>query len=334
VRGPLALPGPGQEGGVLDLGGFFGLHPALPSLHRLYKGNEAVVLHAVAGNYRTRSHFEAQDLLESGAGERLSSGWLNRALAAVPNAAQARAGLTVGTGVPLLMRGPTPVGSFAPQGVDNPNADLFYRIAELQSADPVLGRAFAEGMRARGFAAETLGQPVGPPDRERLTFPRLAASAGQLLAAADGPRVAAMELNGWDTHAQQIQRLTPMLRTLDEGLAALQQALGPAWSRTAVLVVTEFGRTVRPNGNLGTDHGTAGAAFIVGGAVAGGRMLAEWPGLGEAQLLERRDLAPTMDVRRLAKGLLRDHLGLPEPAVAQAFPNSAAETPLRGLVRG
>ncbi len=333
LRGVLALPEPGQENGLLDLGGRFGLHPAMPSLHGLYAANEALVLHAVAGNYRTRSHFDAQDLLESGAGQRMTSGWLNRALAAVPNPEQARMGLAVGLGLPLLLQGPTPVGAYAPPGLERPAPDLVYRVAALQAPDPVLGPAFAEGMRARGFVAETLGPP-GAPDRDQLNFPRLAGSAARLLAAPDGPRVAAMELGGWDTHAGQANRLPPLLRSLDEGLGALKTGLGDAWAKTAVLVVTEFGRTVRPNGNNGTDHGTGGVAFVLGGAVAGGRVVADWPGLGGDGLLENRDLAPTQHLRGVAKGLLRDHLKLPEAAVMAAFPRSAEAPALRGMVRG
>ncbi|MBV1797765.1 DUF1501 domain-containing protein [Siccirubricoccus sp. G192] len=337
LRAPLVLPEPGQEpgpeGALLDLGGFFGLHPALPALHAMYAANEALVLHAVAGPYRSRSHFEAQDLLEGGATERLTSGWLNRALAAVPNPAQARAGLAIGTGVPLLLRGATPIGAYAPPGLERPAADLIYRIAELQAADPLLGPVLAEGMRARGFVAQTIGAP-SPQDRDRNAFPRLAAAAARLLAAADGPRVAAMELGGWDTHAGQRNRILPLLRALDDGLAALRDGLGAHWARTAVLVVTEFGRTARVNGNLGTDHGTGGLAFLLGGGVAGGRVVADWPGLTEGQLHEGRDLAPTLDLRRVAKGLMRDHLRLPEPAVALAFPGSAEAPALPGLLRG
>ncbi len=339
LRGPLALTEPGHgEGALLDLGGFFGLHPALAGLHGLFAANEALVLHAVAGPHRSRSHFEAQDLLEGGAAQRVTSGWLNRALAGLANPGRARTGLAVGTGVPLLLRGPTPVGSYAPPGLQRPEAELMFRIAALQQADPLLGPAFAEGMRARGFVAETLGAPEGapsgPPDPARGSFPRLAAATGRLMAAADGPRVAAMEVNGWDTHAAQLGLLPPLLRALDAGLLALREGLGAEWRRTAVLVVTEFGRTARANGNRGTDHGTAGAAFVLGGAVAGGRVLADWPGLGEGRLFEDRDLAPTLDLRRLAKGLLRDHLRLPEAAVAAAFPDSGDAPALAGLVRG
>ena len=142
-----------------------------------------------------------------------------------------------------------------------------------------------------------------------------------------------MELNGWDTHVAQMARLEPPLRGLDAGLGALKTALGPAWRRTAVLVVTEFGRTARVNGDKGTDHGTATVAFVLGGAVAGGRVRADWPGLGPGKLFENRDLAPTIDVRAVAKGLLAGHLGLSGDALARVFPDSGVATPMGGLLR-
>jgi uncharacterized protein (DUF1501 family) len=332
LRGNLAVAQPGQEGGALDLGGRFGLHPAFANLHAMYQANEALILHAVAGPYRSRSHFEAQDLLEGGAPDRLDSGWLNRAIRALPNGGTARAGLAIGTGVPLLMRGPAPVGAYFPPGTDRPSADLMYRLAALQDADRRLAGPFAEGMRARGFATRALGETVNEPNRG--SFPRLAAVAGRLLAEAEGPRVAALEIGGWDTHAQQANRMLGPMRALDGGLAELKAALGEHWARTAVLVVTEFGRTARVNGNQGTDHGTGGVAFVLGGGVAGGRVMADWPGLGADALFENRDLRPTQDLRALAKALLRDHLRLPERAVAEAFPGSSTVSPLRGVLRG
>ncbi|UFN48823.1 DUF1501 domain-containing protein [Roseomonas sp. OT10] len=328
LRGPLALPEPGQEGGVLDLGGRFGLHPGLPNLHRIYGEGGLLVVHAVAGPYRTRSHFDAQDLLESGADRTLSSGWLNRAISGLPQEGQrARTGLAVGTDLPLLLRGPAPVGMYAAPRSARPEADLYARLLELSQADPVLGPAVAEGLRARGYAGEVLGRTA-----RRNGFVPLAAAAGQILAAPDGPRVAALELGGWDTHAGQQNRLRGVLRELDEGLAWMQANLGEAWTRTAVLVMTEFGRTVRVNGNLGTDHGTGGVAFLAGGAVAGGRVAGDWPGLKPGSLFENRDLQPTTDLRALVKGLLRDHLRLPAAAIARAFPDSDSTEAMGGLL--
>jgi uncharacterized protein (DUF1501 family) len=334
LRGPLALPEPGQEGGLLDLGGRFGLHPRMTNLHAMYAGNEALIIHAVAGNWRTRSHFDAQDLLESGADQRLASGWLNRALSAVPPRAGAQHnGLAVGTDMPLLMRGPTPVANYAPRGSATPPPDLLARVAELNAMDPVTGPAIAEALRIRGYAIDTLGAAAAVRPQPGGAFRALALSAGRLMAQADGPRVAAFELSGWDTHAQQVNRLNGPLFQLDEGFGALKEALGDHWRRTAVLVVTEFGRTVRVNGTMGTDHGTGGVAFLLGGAVAGGRVGGNWPGLAGGNLFQDRDLAPTTDLRSLAKGLLRDHLRLAGPAVARAFPGSDAAAPIGGLVR-
>lgn len=334
LRGPLALPGPGQEGGLLDLGGRFGLHPRLARLHAMYAANEALIIHAVAGNWRTRSHFDAQDLLESGADQRLASGWLNRALSALPPRPGAQpAGLAVGTDLPLLLRGPARVGSYAPRGAATPPPDLLARIAELHAADPLTGPAISEGLRARGYATAALGEDARARPPPGGAFRALALAAGRLMSQPDGPRVAAFELGGWDTHAAQANRLNFPLAQLDEGLAALQEALGGHWRRTAVLVVTEFGRTVRVNGTGGTDHGTGGVAFLLGGAVAGGRVAGDWPGLAEGRLLQGRDLAPTTDLRSLAKALLRDHLRLPAQAVARAFPGSDTTPPATGLLR-
>ena len=322
----------GQENGMLDLGGYFGLHPALSGLHGLYRAGQLLPIHAVAGHVRTRSHFEAQDLMESGADQRLSSGWLNRAVQAMPPRTASGAPLSVGVSLPLLLRGPAQVGAYAPQSFSQPQADLYARLMALHQADPITGPAIRQGLAERGFTTAQLTGPGADP-KERYAFPTLAGTAGKLLAAPDGPRVAAMELGGWDTHAGQMGRLNGPLKQLDAGIVALRDNLGDAWARTAVLVMTEFGRTVRANGTGGTDHGTGGVAFVAGGAVAGGRVLADWPGLGEGRLLEGRDLQPTMDLRSVAKGLLAGHLGLNGPALAQAFPGSEGAPPLLGLVR-
>ena len=333
-RGDLAIAEPGQEGGALDLGGRFGLHPRLAALHGMYTAGDALVVHAVAGPWRSRSHFEAQDLLEAGAEQRLSSGWLNRALRFLPpeSTGASRRAMAVGVDVPLLLRGPTPVGSFSPTGPARIDPAIWAELATLNSHDAVLGPAFQEGLRARGYSAAVLAG-AAPQPGDRNAFPALASTAGRLLAQPNGPRIAALELTGWDTHAFQPARLVGPLGQLDDGLAALQDQLGPAWRQTAVLVVTEFGRTVRVNGTRGTDHGTAGAAFLVGGAVAGGRVLAEWPGLGDGQLFQGRDLAPTRDLQAIAKGLLRDHLRLPVAALDQAFPGGQGAAPEAGLLR-
>jgi uncharacterized protein (DUF1501 family) len=333
-RADLVPPAPGQDNGLLDLGGFYGMHPALTGVYDMYKAGELLPVHAIAGAYRTRSHFEAQDYMESGASQRMTSGWLNRVVAALP-AGPSPAGnaLAVGVTVPLILRGGATVATWAPKSFGEPEPDLYARIAALHTADPITGHAIAEGLRERGSAAEALmGDDGKSPGRN--AFPALATAAGKLLAAADGPRIAALEIGGWDTHADQKGRLNGPLKQLDAGLVALKAALGDVWPKTVVLVMTEFGRTVRINGTKGTDHGTGTVAFALGGAVAGGKVRANWPGLAQDRLFENRDLQPTADLRALAKGLLAQHYALGGAALDRVFPGSAEAPPMGGLLRG
>jgi uncharacterized protein (DUF1501 family) len=335
LRAELLPAAPGQPGGLLDLGGFFGMHPSLTNVHGMYKSGEALVVHAVAGPYRVRSHFEAQDYMESGADRRLTSGWLNRAVATMPGASSYRPegnALAIGVAVPLLLRGSAMVGNWAPHGNFEPPASLYQEIAALNRPDHVIGPAIAEGLRARDFSASVMAGETDPDPRKRYAFPALARAGGELLRAADGPRIAALEIYGWDTHVAQTPRLDRVLKQLDGGMQGLKEGLGPAWEQTAVLLMTEFGRTARVNGTQGTDHGTASVAFVLGGAVAGGRVAGQWPGLRAGQLFENRDLAPTTDVRSVAKGLLTDHLGLQEAVLASVFPGSGPAAPIGGLV--
>lgn len=349
LRPGLIPPAPGQPGGVHDLGGFFGLNPALANVYAMYQAGEALPVHAVAGPYRTRSHFEAQDLLQLGTENTgITSGWLNRVLAEIPaNGGTTLAGLSVGISTPLLLQGKIRVGSYADENFATPSPDLYARIAALNAHDPLMGPAIATGLRDAAFdakvaAADTMpsadimsDDPADKPRARRFSnnFPVLAAQTGQLLAAPGGPRIAAFQLEGWDTHGNQVNGLKAPLTGLDNGLAALKAAMGPAWRNTMVVVMTEFGRTAAMNGTNGTDHGTATAAFILGGNVAGGKVVATWPGLRGGQLFENRDLAPTMDIRSVAKGALAAHLGLSDAALARVFPASSAAAPLNGITR-
>lgn len=336
LRPALVPPQPGQDKGLLDLGGMFGLHPALSRSHARYQANELLIVHAVAGPYRARSHFEAQDYLESGADHRMTSGWLNRVVAAlnVSSSGQAHA-IAIGGPVPLLLRGgpgaSKDVANWAPHGFAEPQPALYQAILSLNQNDKVTGPAIVAGLRDRGFGHKVLGE--SEKDKARFGFPALARAAGAMLRAPDGPRIAAMELGGWDTHTAQIDRMVGPLTQLDAGLDALRDGLGEAWKQTAVLAMTEFGRTARMNGTQGTDHGTATVAFLAGGAVAGGRVIANWPGLGRGQLLEDRDLAPTTDLRSVARGILGAHLGLAPTALTAVFPGSEGAQTLRNLVR-
>jgi uncharacterized protein (DUF1501 family) len=330
-RGALAVGAPGTPGGALALDGTFGLHPLLAEMHRLYAARELAVLHAVASPYRERSHFDAQNLLENGTAKAFGrdSGWLNAALAARGGSG----GLALGQSIPLVLRGPAQVASWSPSALPGPDADLLERLAELYRSDALLGTSFATAREAQGMLeSRDAGRGMGGGPQAVLV---LAKAAGEILGKREGPRVASIDFGGWDTHINQLGEFSALarnLRLLDRSVAALKEALGPAWRHTAVLVVTEFGRTVAPNGSSGTDHGTAGAAFAAGGAVRGGSVIADWPGLGERALHEGRDLRPTLDMRALFKGALLAQLALDEAALeSQVFPDSRAVRPLEGL---
>jgi len=339
ARGPIAIGRPTAPRGALDLDGFFGLHPALPMLHERWQAGELLVAHAVASPYRERSHFDGQNVLENG-GDRPSggaSGWLNRALGALTD--RGVEGLALGQNVPLILRGPVPVGSWAPSRLPEADSELITRLRDLYSEDAILSARLDEGTRI-----EALADDEAPADNAMAKskssgvgrLKEIAETAGRMIAAPNGPRVAVFDATGWDTHAGEGAaegQLAGRLAGLDQVLDALRRGLGSEWSRTAVLVCTEFGRTVQVNGTRGTDHGTGAAAFVLGGAVRGGRMLADWPGLKERQRYEGRDLRATTDLRVLAKGLIRDHLGVPEHALLEVFPGSETLTPVRDTVR-
>ncbi|WP_234732041.1 DUF1501 domain-containing protein [Acidocella facilis] len=345
LRAALVPPAIGQPGGMLDLGGFYGMHPALPHLHGMYQDGEALPVHAIAGPYRTRSHFEAQDLLQLGTETNsISSGWLNRLLLELPaQQGPVAKGLAVGLAMPLLLEGRAPVGAYAPLGLAAAPPDLVQKALALNAPDHVLGPALAQGVREMRFdariqQAEAMEMsddqsPMAKGAKRVYGFPLLAQKAGQMLAAPGGPRIAAFELEGWDTHGNQVNALKGALVNLDTGLAMLKQSLGPAWDSTVILVATEFGRTAAMNGTKGTDHGTATVAFLIGGRVEGGKVRATWPGLGQGQLFENRDLAPTADIRALAKGALAAQFGLQGAALERIFPGSLDAPPMAGLLR-
>jgi uncharacterized protein (DUF1501 family) len=335
-RGELGITSPERR-----LDGMFGLHPALDHLHARYQAKELLVLHAAATPYRERSHFDGQDLLEAGTGTVTSrDGWLNRALPALPVARERtteQIAMALAQNVPLVLRGPARVNSWAPSRMPEADSDTLQRIADLYSEDSYFASRLQAALAADEVAnAEMGGMAKGRRDPGR-DVAALAAAAGKFLAAADGPRIAVIEAGGWDTHANQGAeqgQLANRLRGLDQGLESLRTALGPAWRDTAVLVVTEFGRTVAVNGTRGTDHGTATCAFLVGGAVAGGRVIADWPGLSGGALYQGRDLKPTLDLRSVFKGVLAQHLGLAESDLGErVFPESRQARPLEGLIR-
>jgi uncharacterized protein (DUF1501 family) len=331
---------------ALKLDDYFALNPAMPNLNRMYAANEAIIVHACATPYRERSHFDGQDLLESGLA-RLGvsdSGWLNRALAGLAAAGRVdpKGGkaFAVGPVTPLIVRGPAPVLSWSPQRVQPASADTAQRLLDLyRHSDVKLASVLEDNGKLTVIeqSGEMNQKPGGaPPGQVRAYFAEVAGTAAKFLARPDGPRVGALALDGWDTHFNEgiaNGRLSQLLGALDGALDAIKTNMGTAWRETVVALVTEFGRTARINGTEGTDHGTATVALLVGGALRGGRVIADWPGLKEANLYESRDLKPTTDLRAVLKGILKDHLRADDRALAQnVFPGSDNVTPMAGLL--
>jgi uncharacterized protein (DUF1501 family) len=336
-RGELAIGSPQYK-----LDGMFALHPSLGHLQERYQARELIVFHAAASPYRERSHFDGQDLLESGTSASTArDGWLNRALPVLPVAktrSSEQVALALAQNVPLVLRGPARVGSWAPSRLPQADSDTLERIADLYSNDEYFASRLQAALAADDLAAGGMAADGGRKRRDPLNdIGSIASAAGKFLAAPDGPRIGVIEAGGWDTHANQGAdrgQLANRLRGLDDGLEALRAALGAAWRDTGVLVVTEFGRTVAVNGTRGTDHGTATCAFLVGGAVAGGRVIADWPGLTASALYQGRDLRPTLDLRAVFKGVLAAHLGIAERDLEErVFPDSRAAPPLAGLMK-
>jgi uncharacterized protein (DUF1501 family) len=324
----------------------------MPNLYRLYKAQQATIVHATATPYRERSHFDGQDVLESGIARpgAVDTGWLNRALVSLasdgrvdPRGARV---LGVGSVTPLVVRGRAPVLSWVPQRLLPASGDTQARLLDLyQHTDPKLAVALEARMRlaALGPATESDtpmadGAPLAAPGIAgvRAYFAEAAGTAARFLAKPDGPRVGALGFVGWDTHINEgaaSGQLANLLGALDGAFAAIETNMGDGWRQTVVAVITEFGRTARINGTNGTDHGTGTVAFLAGGALRGGRVVADWPGLKQAQLHEGRDLKPTTDLRAVLKGLLRDHLRVEESVLASTvFPDSADVVPTAGLV--
>ncbi len=326
ARGPLAQFGSAP----LALDTTFALHPNLTQLHSMYTGGELAVVHAAGLPYRERSHFDAQQVLESG-GVRpyeLTTGWLGRALA--PSAAKS---LALNTSVPLVLRGPGAVDTWAPSALPDPSADLIARLERLYGNDAALATALqrAKALHFDGAMPSDMntinGKAMGSTGRGG-NFTLLSQRATEFLAQPNGPQAAVLELGGFDSHANQSNlngALSNTLRQLDAGLSALREGLlaSGTWARTVVVVATEFGREVAVNGTLGTDHGSGGAAFVLGGAVKGGRVIADWPGLAKRDRFEGRDLRITTDLRAVLRGVLADHLQVATRSLnVDVFPGS------------
>jgi uncharacterized protein (DUF1501 family) len=312
----------------------FGLHPKLKTLHALQQAGQARIAPAVAIPQRIRSHFEAQDLLETGGAQlyAASTGWLNRTLqAAQPN--HPIKALSIGAQEPLILRGPVQSESWSPGGRITPNSNrVVTALTDLYAGDPLLGPALATGLKVEDEAnVINGGKPLQGSDVKSF-----AVTAAKFLKAPDGPSIAVLSLDGFDTHARQGAaegQLANRLGIMDDVLTGLQQGMGDQWKNTVVVIATEFGRTARVNGTGGTDHGTASTVILAGGALKPGGIVGDWPTLQQTKLFENRDLAPTLDVRAIFKGVLVEHLGVDKRALETVvFPNSQEAKPVRGLI--
>jgi uncharacterized protein (DUF1501 family) len=312
--------------GGLKLDAMFTAHPSLGQIGACFNQREALFAHAIASPYRERSHFDAQNVLETG-GEspyRLHDGWLNRLLSLIPKA-DAHA-IALSATIPVALRGKVDVASYAPSGLGEPRDDLKARIALLYAQDPQLHELWESALNTEKMAGEPAGARRDPVATGAL--------AAKMLTGPGSARIAMIETLGWDTHFNQPERLSNELKSLDAMIGALRTGLGADWRNTIVLVATEFGRTAAMNGTNGSDHGTASAAMLVGGAVKGGRVVADWPGLNAAALYENRDLKPTMALDQFITAAVAEHFSLdPAHAGPVLFPQMTAGNRISGLIR-
>lgn len=330
LRPTLGLGAAGTDRQVIDLNGSFGMHPALKPLEALYRNKELIFVPAVSTQYRQRSHFEAQDILEGGgtAPYQHNTGWLNRAITEMGGTPR-RIGLSLGPSIPLIMRGAADIRTWSDSRLPEVDEGFLSRMNALYENDPIFHKAFTQAQQDKNKSAmmENMNRGNG---RFELSI----RAALNMLKDKDGPRIAVLEAGGWDTHYAQERRLNKLFGELASAIILMKTELGPLWKDTAVLVVSEFGRTASENGSKGTDHGTGGLAFLAGGAVKGGFIRGKWPGLSRVALLDERDLAPANQLTSLFKATLIDHLGLTESQVEESvFPSTRKIKLMENLFR-
>jgi len=318
---------------LLKIDGFYATDPGLPNFHAMVTAGEGLVVHAVGPCAFTRSHFQGQDYLQSGTPALLNNGWLNRVLSLLPQNGSLQLGLAVSPTTPLVIRGATQVAGWSTDTHAQINTNLSTLVQTETSGDGIIGEPTQVALQDRAIFNAIFAQQTPPASSSRFIY--LAGVAGTCLASSYGPRIAVLETDSVDTHYDQTAHLASAFSDIDGALAVLKTTLGSAWANTVVLTMTEFGRTAYANGSFGTDHGTGFAVLLAGGAVAGGRVVANWPGLAMPQLFQNRDLYPTTDFRAVALGILEDHLKIAASQQEFIFPGSTGlVTPLAGLVYG
>lgn len=350
LRPTIGLSAPGSEGGALDLDGYFALHPALAPLLPLWQQKKLAFVHASGSPDPTRSHFDAQDYMESATPgvKNTPDGWLNRLVGALPGAPSPSRALSIGPVMPRILAGTTAAMNL-PNAAAATRADLLDRPAigaafdQLYAGHERFGRVYQDGRSAHKevMAASmnnAMGEMQAADNGAPLPngFPDDAARLAQLMRNNQNIQVAFVALGGWDTHANQgagTGQLANRLAPLGLGLATLAQRLGPMFDDTTVVVMSEFGRTARENGNGGTDHGHGNAMWLLGGKVAGGKVYGDWQGVGEGVLNEGRDLPVTTDFRAVLAQVAERHLRLPDRTLARLFPAMPQRQPAFQLLR-
>ncbi len=332
-RPTIAIGRPGTDQGVLPLDGHFGLHPALASLLPLWNDKNLAFVHAAGSPDATRSHFDAQLFIENGTPGHSTTpdGWMNRLLATLPEPHGPTDAISIGVTLPQILKGMLPVANLplGPEGarpmpIDQP--EIGRAFDRLYGGNDPISEAYRQGRATRAELVGDLASEMRRADNgapQPGGFPAEAARLAHLIGQNRHIRLAFLSLGGWDTHVNQGKgkgQLANRLQPLGDGLAALAKGLGNAWDDTIAVVLSEFGRTVRENGNGGTDHGHGNVIWVLGGGVRGGRVYGDWPGLATAQLYKGRDLAVTTDYRTVLAAILERHLGLDDRQLAQVFP--------------
>ena len=326
-----------RDSQMIDINGRFAFHSSMKPLHDFYKRGELAVIHAVATPYRERSHFDAQDLLENGTTEPRGShsGWLNRTIQVLEKGQYQNKhqnnvlGLSIGSSKQLILSGRAKVTTWSPSVLREVDEDLLDRISRMYEQDELLHEAL-EIAKDNMDISDVKGKLT----RGAKSFISTMQAASKFLQKPKGPRIAVVDMNGWDTHSNQGSgkngRLPALLRVLSEGVAEYRKGTADnVWKNTVIYIVSEFGRTVHPNGSGGTDHGTAGLSMVLGGNINGGRVITNWPGLSSSHLFEGRDLRPTTDLRSVSKSILNKHFGI-SPAVIDnsILPGTASLRPI------
>jgi uncharacterized protein (DUF1501 family) len=346
LRPSIALARPGTEDGALNLDGYFGLHPALAPLLPLWEQKKLAFVHASGSPDASRSHFDAQDYMESGTPGVKSTpdGWMNRLLGSLPGETSPTRALSIGPVMPRILSGAMPAtnlanGAAATRATPLDKPAIGRAFDRLYAGNARFGKVYTEGRAAHqevmnaangGMLSEMQMADNGAPLPNG--FPDDAGRLATLMRNNANIQLAFIALGGWDTHANQGAakgQLAGRLQPLGQGLAILAQRLGPLFDDTVVVVMSEFGRTARENGNRGTDHGHGNAMWLLGGKLQGGKVAGEWQGLADARLNEGRDLPVTTDFRHVLAHVAERHLQLNASALARVFPNLPAGPALR-----